>query len=184
MKSTNLASTILFSTILLSTMALLSSPAAAWAQRDAASKIDGAAYEAPYFYSSLGTYQDNAYSHAVVLREATSGGEALPKAIAKEHIDPIRANLAAASKHHARLRKATKSNTQTAAHLNEIEAHHKKALALTTQLDAACASGKGDAAAVNKLAAGVSDELKAAGDKHRKIAQQTSNAKPAKARSK
>jgi len=155
----------------------ISSAATVLAQRDAASKIDGAAYEAPYFYSSLGTYQDNAYSHAVVLREATSRGEALPKAIAKEHTDAIRANLAAANKHHGSLRAATKSNAKAGAHLSEIEAHHKVALALTDQLDKEVASGKGDATKTNKLATDISAELKAAGEKHKKIAEPTPRSK-------
>lgn len=155
----------------------IGSAATAWAQRDAASKIDGAAYEAPYFYNSLGTYQDNAYSHAVVLREATSRGDALPKAIAKEHTDAIRSNLTAATKHHGSLRAPTKTNAKTGAHLSEIEAHHKKALALTDQLDAAVASGKGDAAKTNKLASDISAELKAAGEKHKKIAEPAKSSK-------
>ncbi len=158
--------------------------ATAWAQRNAASKIDGAAYEAPYFYNSLGTYQDNAYAHAEVLRDATSGGEALPQPIAKEHTDAIRANLAAASKHHADLRSATKSDAKVGAHLKEIEAHHKKALALTDQLDATVASGKGDAAKANKLATDISAELKAAGQKHKKIAENSGTSRPGGARPK
>ena len=42
----------------------------ALAQRDAASKIDGAAYEAPYFYDTVGAYQSNTYTHAQVLAAA------------------------------------------------------------------------------------------------------------------
>jgi hypothetical protein len=142
----------------------------AWAQRDAASKIDGAAYEAPYFYDTVGAYQSNAYTHAQVLTSATASGVAVPKAVAKEHTDAIRSNLQAAAKHHASLKQSAKGNAAAAKHLDAIDEHHKKALSLAGEIDAATASGKGDAAKVNKLSSSLSAELKAAQDKHKQVA--------------
>jgi len=142
----------------------------AWAQRDAASKIDGAAYEAPYFYDTAGAYQSNAYTHAQVLTSATASGVAVPKAVAKEHTDAIRANLKSAAKHHASLRQTAKGNAAAAKHLDAIDAHHKKALGLADEIDTATAGGKGDAAKVYKLSSSLSAELKAAQDKHKHVA--------------
>lgn len=149
----------------------------AWAQRGAGSKIDGEAYEAPYFYNSARTYQDNAYAHAEVLQEATSTGVAIPQAVAKEHTDAIRSNLQAAAKHHASLKAAAKGNAKAMAHLDEIDKHHKSAHALAGQIDAATAGGKGDAKAVNKLAGQAAQELKAAQDKHKALAEHLKDSK-------
>lgn len=153
----------------------------AFAQRSAGSKIDGEAYEAPYFYNSARTYQDNAYAHAEVLQEATSSGVALPQAIAKEHTDAIRANVQAAAKHNASLRAAAKGNAKATTHLEAIDQHHKKAIEAAGAIDAATASGKGDAAAVNKLAGQAAENLKAAQDKHKALAEHLKNSKANKA---
>src|SRR5262245_46672592 len=86
----------------------------AWAQRDAASKIDGAAYEAPYFYDTSDMYQQNAYEHARVLQTATSSGVPVPQAVAKEHAAAIRSNLHAARKHIGNLKNTAKDNKNAA----------------------------------------------------------------------
>jgi len=156
--------------MLISAAMVLATASLAWAQRDAASKADDAAYEAPYFYNTSDMYQQNAYEHAQVLQQVTSGGGSLPQAVAKEHAAGIRANLQAAQKHLANLRQAAKSNPAATKTLDEIEAHHKRALAATDQLDAASAKGKADAATINKHASTIASEMKAAQAKHKQIA--------------
>ena len=163
--------------MLLVGLSLLGTANRVFAQRSAGSKIDGEAYEAPYFYNSARTYQDNAYAHAEVLQEATSTGVAIPQAVAKEHTDAIRANLQAAARHHASLKAAAKGNAKASAHLDEIEKHRKTAHELAGSIDAATATGKGDAKAVNKLATQAAQELKSAQDKHKALADHLKDSK-------
>src|SRR5262249_14691791 len=152
--------------MLISAASVLGAANASWAQRDAASKIDGAAYEAPYFYDTSDMYQQAAYEHARVLQGAHSFGEPVPQSIAKEHTAGIRTNVQAAQRHLASLRERVKGNAAAAKHFDEIEGHHKKALALCNEIDAATDKGKGDAATVRNHAAAIVSELKAAHEKH------------------
>src|SRR5262245_54562369 len=151
--------------------AILASVGTLWAQRDAASKIDGAAYEAPYFYDTSDMYQQNAYEHARVLQTATSSGVPVPQAVAKEHAAAIRSNLHAARKHIGNLKNAAKDNKNAAKHFEEIDAHHQKAIALADEIDKAAAGDKADAKVINKHATAIADELKASRDKHKRVAE-------------
>ena len=54
--------------MLISAIGALAACSAAWAQRNAASKIDGAAYEAPYFYDTSDMYQQAAWDSTACLR--------------------------------------------------------------------------------------------------------------------
>lgn len=151
---------------------------AVWAQRDAASKIDGAAYEAPYFYDTSQMYRENAWRHAQVLQQAASSGVAVPRAVAREHADAIRTNLQAAAKHHASLSQTTKGKPAAAAHLKAIDEHHKKAISLADEIDKTTAAGTGDAAKVKELSSSLSAELKAAGEKHQAAGEHLRSGKP------
>ncbi len=156
--------TLLPAAIVLATASLAS------AQRDAASKADDAAYEPSYFYNTSDMYLQNAFEHAQVLQQVTSGGGSLPQSVAKEHSAGIRTNLQAAQKHLANLRQSAKNNVNATKTLDEIEAHHKRAMAAADQLDAASAKGKSDAATINKHATTIASEMKAAQAKHKQIA--------------
>ena len=141
------------------------------AQRSATSKITGSAYEYPYFYNTAGAYQNTAFQHADLLREATSYGEPVPKEIAQEHTAAIRQNLRAADKKYADLRKMAGDNKTVHKHLDAIDAHHKKVLALCDKVDAHCAKGHGDAQAVRDTCHEMATTLKSAQAEHEKVRQ-------------
>ncbi|REK15785.1 MAG: hypothetical protein DWQ37_08175 [Planctomycetota bacterium] len=150
-------------------LAVVATSSVAVAQRGAASKITGSAYEYPYFYGSAGMYQHNAYQHADVLREATSYGEPVPAEIAKEHTAAIRSSVNSANKKYANLRKMAGDNKQVHKHLDTIDQHHKKVLDLADKIDASVASGTGDADTVNAHAHDAAESLKAAQAEHEKL---------------
>jgi hypothetical protein len=141
------------------------------AQRDAASKIDGEAYEAPYFYDSVGAYQENALRHAVVLQQATTASAPVPEAVAKEHVEAIRTNVRAAQRHHASLKDTASDNKSAGEHFSALEEHHKKVLGLADEVDGKFEKGRADAVEVNKLSGSMMDELRAARGRHRRLAE-------------
>ena len=143
----------------------------AQAQRGAGSKITGSAYEYPYFYNSAGAYQNTAYQHADLLREAASYGEPVPREIAQEHTAAIRQNLRAADKNYADLRKMAGNNETVQKHLDAIDAHHEQVMALCDKVDAHCAQGHGDAQAVCDTCHEIAATLKSAQAEHEKVMQ-------------
>lgn len=140
-----------------------------WAQRDAGSKIRGDAYGAAFSTWSGGAYQRNAYHHARVLQQATSSGKPVPKAVATEQTDAIRHNLEAAKKHFAALRDKVKDDPTAIKLLDSIDQHHKKAIEMCGEIEAACATGEGDAVTVNNCCATAADELRAAQADYEKL---------------
>ncbi len=156
---------------ILAAVALLAAVSDARAQRPAGSKIEGTAYEYPYFYNSAATYQDYAYQHADLLRDATSYGEPVPQEIAQEHTAGIRQGVAAAQKKYAAMGKMATGNKAVQKHLDVIAEHHKKALAAADQIDAHTKTGPGDAAKVNAAAHSAAESLKAAQAEHEKLMQ-------------
>ncbi len=146
--------------------ALLAASPTAWAQRSAASKISGSAYEYPYFYNSAGMYQDTAYRHADVLRENAGYGEPVPREIAQEHTAAIRASLEAANRKYASLRKLAGNHKAVNMHLDAIHAHHKTALAYLDRIDQHVADGKGDPNEVGEAAHAAAAALKNAQAEH------------------
>ena len=153
------------------TAVLLAACQSAQAQRSAGSKITGSAYEYPYFYRSADAYQESAYRHADLLREATSYGEPVPQAIVQEHTTAIRQNVQAAGKKYAALRKLAGDHSQVKKHLDAIDAHHKAVLAHADQIDAHAKSGAGDAAAVGQSSHAAAESLKGAQVEHEKLMQ-------------
>lgn len=149
--------------------AVLGSAQTASAQRGAASKITGSAYEAPYFYSSAGAYQDNAYSHVQVLQDSASYGQPVPPAVVQEHVTAVRKNLTESRKHYASLRESLKDNKAALKHLDEIDAHHKKALGHADDLEKHVANGHGDSAKVHESSKALSESLKSAKASHGKL---------------
>ncbi len=156
---------------ILAAVGLLATVEYARAQRPAGSKIEGTAYEYPYFYNSAATYQDYAYQHADVLRDATSYGEPVPQEIAQEHTAAIRQGVAAANKKYAAMRKMAVDNKNVQKHLDTIAEHHKQAVAAADQIDEHTKSGTGDAAKVNAAAHSAAQSLKAAQAEHEKLMQ-------------
>lgn len=149
--------------------AVLTSAHPASAQRGAASKISGSAYEAPYFYGSAGAYQDNAYSHVQVLQDSASYGQPVPPAVVQEHVTAVRNNLTESRKHYASLRESLKDNKAAAKHLDEIDEHHKKALGHADDLDSHVAKGHGDSAKVHASCKALGESLKSAKAAHGKL---------------
>lgn len=143
----------------------------ATAQRSATSKITGTAYEYPYFYNSAATYQQGAYEHANVLRDAASYGEPVPQEIANEHTAAIRQNLKAAGNKYAGLRKMAGDNKAVHKHLDAIDAHHKKVNELTQKVDAHVAKGQGDPQVVSDAMHEIATTLKSAQAEHEKVMQ-------------
>lgn len=139
------------------------------AQRDAASKITGSAYEAPYFYSSGGAYQDNAYSHVRVLQDTAVYGQPVPPAVVQEHATAVRKNLAESKKYYAKLRETLRNNKTAVKHLDTIESHHQKVLTKTDELESHVAKGHGDADKVHASAKEIHESLKSAKDEHGKL---------------
>jgi hypothetical protein len=165
-------------------LAVVAGGDAAHAQRGAASKINGSAYEYPYYYQSAGAYGRSAYEHADVLREATSYGEPVPQAVASEHTAAIRQNLETAGRKYASLRKMAGDNKEVHKHLDAIAEHHQAVLGYCEKIDTHCAGGKGEAATVNAHAHDAAESLKAAQLEHEKLMQHFSRpvTKPAPAK--
>lgn len=151
--------------------------ATAWAQRSAGSKIEGTAYEYPYFYRSAGAYQHTAWQHADVLRESVSYGEPIPAEVATEHTAAIRASIQAANKKYAGLRKLAGNHKEANAQLDAIDAHHKAALSHIDKIDKHVAGGSGNPQAVGDAAHDAAASLKSAQAEHEKLMQHF--AKPA-----
>jgi len=156
---------------LIAIAALLVAAQPAWAQRSAGSKITGSAYEYPYFFSSAGAYQDSAYQHATVLREATSYDEDVPQAVAQEHTAAIRQNLKSAGTKYDSLRKMAGGNKTVHKHLDMIAEHHKQVHSALDTIDGHVKSGSGDAAKVNDASHAAAQSLKAAQAEHEKLMQ-------------
>jgi hypothetical protein len=140
-----------------------------FAQRGAASKITGTAYEAPYFYASAGAYQDSAYNHANLLSYTASYGEPVVDELATEHTAAIRRDLTSASKKYESLRPLAKDNPQALEQLDAIAEHHKQALALTDEIDGHVQPGAGDPAKVRESARKLSESLQSAQSAHQKL---------------
>jgi hypothetical protein len=154
---------------------VLASAQSAIAQRSAASKITGSAYEAPYFYNSAGAYQDNAYAHVQVMHESARYGQPVPPQVVQEHVTALHKNLAEAGKHYDSLRSSLKDNKAAAGHLDEIDAHHKQAFKHAADLKNHVAKGHGDSAKIQQSTQALAELLQAAKAAHARL---TEHVKP------
>lgn len=151
----------------------------ALAQRGAASKITGTAYEAPYFYASAGAYQDSAYSHSNLLEYTSGYGEPVVDEVTEEHTAAIRRDLQNAGKKYQALRPLTKNNQAATQHLDAIDKHHKQALSLTDEIDGHVSEGSAAAEKVQGSARKLSEELSKAKAEHDKLMEHLNIRKPA-----
>ncbi len=147
---------------------------AAFAQRDAGSKIRGDAYNV----WTGSTYQGNAVQHARILNQYSATGEPVPKNVIQEQSQAIRSNLEGAQRAYSKLSESAKKDKEAAKHLAEIEEHHAMALKMCDMLDGLCVKPEGDSAIVCKCCSEMEKELKAAEAAHEKLMQQLKIEKP------
>ncbi len=138
---------------------------AAFAQRPAAAKARGDAYN---FYSGQ-TWGNSAYEQARILNQYSASGAPVPKAVVQEHATAIRSNVEGARRAYSGLSEKTKNDPEAKKQLAEIEKHHAKALEICDKLDAECAKPEGDSVAVCSCCTDVEKELKAADAAHQEL---------------
>lgn len=149
---------------LLSAVGILFATQAAFAQRDATSKISGEAYRV----GSSGVYQQHAYENAQALKYYAQQGKAVPKETIKAHAAQIRQNLEMSNKELAGLEEKAKTDKTVAQHLTALKEHHAKAIEACGMVDE-CAKMDGDSVTVAKCCTDMATHLKAAKAEHEKL---------------
>ena len=99
-----------------------------------------------YVGNSGAVYQNHASDHARILYQQGSGGETCPKEVVQEQTQAIRVNSQAATKAFAKLQEAHPENKEVKKHVELIQQHHEKVLAMCNMLDEA--AKKADAGGV------------------------------------
>ncbi len=150
--------------ILLAACGLLFAAEASYAQRDAASKMSGQAYN----IGSSSIYQQHAYENAQAIEYYAQQGKTVPKETLKEHAEQIRHNLALSNKQLASLEALAKTDKTVAQHLTAIKEHHAKAVEACGMVDE-CADAGGESATVAQCCKDMTTHLKAAKAEHEKL---------------
>ncbi len=139
---------------------------AAFAQRDAGSKITGDAYR----IGSSSVYQQHAYDNAQTLQYYAQQAKSVPKETIKAHVAQIRQNVEFSNKELAGLEEKAKTDKVVAQHLTAIKEYHAKALESCGMADECAEMAKDNSATLAPCCVDMAKHLKAAKEEHEKLA--------------